>query len=31
MAVAAKAGTPDKQEAWDNEWETVCELADAVM
>jgi hypothetical protein len=30
MAVAAKAGN-DKQEVWDNEWETVYELAAAVM
>jgi acyl-CoA oxidase len=30
MAVAAEAGT-NKQETWDNEWETIYELANAVM
>ena len=30
MAAAAKAGM-DKQEAWDNQWRTVYELAEAVI
>lgn len=30
MAAAAKAGT-DKMEAWDNEWRTVYDLANAVI
>jgi acyl-CoA oxidase len=30
MAAAAKSGV-DKQQAWDNEWRTVYDLADAVI
>jgi acyl-CoA oxidase len=30
MAAATKSGT-DKQQAWDDEWKTVYELADAVI